>query len=199
MGLIFEDARANRPPPPRARAATSRQRDAPAGSASRRAQSRQRSGTRPGPPSRRDPRSGFPARLRRATHRRGPSLPRRQVAGSQLTPISAGRVLRAPDVAKGRRRACPLIRQQSESLGAGAAGLGVVHAKRLAVGVGDRKFLVSQIEWSDDGMCEPRPAAAFGSHIVAGPELTEALAADRELADQFGQLRIIDLMPGERS
>ena len=47
-------------------------------------------------------------------------------------------------------------------------------------------------------MCEPRPAAAFGAHIVAGPELTEALAADREVADQFGQPRIINLMPDER-
>jgi hypothetical protein len=42
-------------------------------------------------------------------------------------------------------------------------------------------------------MAHPCRAAALGTGVVARPELSEALAADRELSDQFVQAGLVDV------
>src|SRR5258705_260525 len=81
---------------------------------------------------------------------------------------------------------------------AGAASRGVVQAQRLAVCVGDWQLLVAQLQRPNQGVVDPRRAAALGSDVVPCPELGKALAADRELANQLVEPGIVDLGADQR-
>jgi hypothetical protein len=86
-------------------------------------------------------------------------------------------------------------RQKGECLVASTAGLGVVDDERLAVGIGDRQLLVAELERADLRVVEQAGAAALGPGVVPSPQLTEAFAADRQLADQLVEPRVIDVGP----
>ena len=83
--------------------------------------------------------------------------------------------------------------QERESLGAGAGRRGVVDPQGLAVSAGDRKPLVAQLDRADQGMIDPRRAAALEPDIVPRPQRAETLAADRQLTDQLIEPRVIDI------
>ncbi len=89
-------------------------------------------------------------------------------------------------------------RQERERLGAGAASRGVVQAQRLAVCVGDWQLLVAQLQRPNQGVVDPRRAAALGSDVVPCPELGKALAADRELANRLVEPGIVDVGADQR-
>ena len=45
----------------------------------------------------------------------------------------------------------------------------------------------------------PGPAADSGADVVAGPEVSEVIAADRQLPDELVEQRVIDLGADERT
>jgi len=85
------------------------------------------------------------------------------------------------------------IRATSVTRSAGAARRRVEYDQRLAVCVGERQLLGAEFQWSNQGMIDPRRAAAVGGDVVSRPELAKALAADRELADQLVEAGIVDV------
>ena len=69
----------------------------------------------------------------------------------------------------------------------------MVDGQQLAVGVRDRELLPAQLERPDLRVVDAGRAAALRAHVVPRPELAEALAAHRELADELVQPRVVDV------
>src|SRR5918999_867822 len=97
----------------------------------------------------------------------------------------------------GRRGGCVTrsrdTRQQRQRLLGWAPGLGVVDGQHLSRAPRDRERLVVELELSHLWMDETLGAVGLLPHVVAGPERAGALALERQLADQVGQVRVVEV------
>ena len=81
--------------------------------------------------------------------------------------------------------------QEAELLGAACAAVGVVDDEQLACGASDRQLFPIQGELSDLRMVERDGSALAGLDVMARPERAEAVARERELADEFDKARVV--------
>ena len=77
-------------------------------------------------------------------------------------------------------------------LGTGARLGGVDDELLIGVGVGGERIPV-QCDLIDDRMVVGPRAPPFHRNVCSGPPLAELLVSDREVADEFGEARVVGL------
>src|ERR1700757_1479338 len=89
--------------------------------------------------------------------------------------------------------------EQAEAFFGVAAGLGVVGDQGLHAAAGDEQLFVVELQWPDLRGVEQAGAGGLVCDVLPGPERTEALAAQGQLADEFDQARVAGVGAGDRA
>jgi hypothetical protein len=75
-------------------------------------------------------------------------------------------------------------------------GFGGVKAESLLRVVGDGECFVVQREIAHHGVMQVLGAVGVSEDVVLRQPATEVLVAERQFADQFGELRVVGVAPG---
>jgi hypothetical protein len=73
----------------------------------------------------------------------------------------------------------------------------VVEDEDLAGSPADRKGLVAERQLPDDRVDEPLRSARLLVHVVARPQAAKLFALERQLANQLGKPRVVEVRPGQ--